>query len=441
MAVVAKETRAGRWGSYHQLLARCTGETLWVCSGTATGTIGTLLMVRVFTAHFQPEQYGMIALGLATAATLQWPFVCLAQALLRYTSAAVETQQVKPFKAAALKLSLQSVVAATCVFLVITIFLLVTRRSDWLPFASAAFLLSLFTGGSCLVEHVQVALRHRATVAIHQAVLPFARMASVLGIVGLWNAKATVALFAMALATLLIFASQLVCLLRSLPSGTDDIDGEHERVRDWSGRLFSYCSPLIAWVGFSSLQLYSDRWSLQLFSTAEDLGLYASLYQIGYSPMVLASGMLSQLMIPIVFGTSGIGTDAGRVKKALRLTTMLIGGSLLFVLICTLIAAILHQQVFHLMVAEEYRGISFYLPVLVLSGGLFAVGQVATYPLLISNNTRLLVRPKIVTAIIGILSMFAAAAFGGITWVIYQGPAFGVVYLVWMYYVSKRHAR
>lgn len=448
MSQVAGDSRKQSLGRVGVLYSKITGEALWVLFGMLSGTVGGLVMVKAFTTQLRPEQYGLLSLGMAAAATLQWPFVCLAQSLLRYTSAAIEQRQLSSFLAAAKRLAWHGVIASTITFAFVLLGLLIFRRTDWLFIAFAAFLLSLATGGSCLVEHLQVAMRHRATVAIHQAVLPWLRITVVLCFVVLWGSYGGNALLALAAATLLLLGSQFVFLRRSLvafdhtritntslaePASSD---GD---VREWSGRLLHYAGPLVAWVGFSSLQLYGDRWALQLFSSAAEVGHYTTLYQLGYSPMVLASGVMSQLMIPVIFGRSGAGKDSARLGDALQLTSQLVMASLVFALFAAVIAGLLHRQVFEMMVAQSYWEVSLYLPCLVLSGGLFAAGQAASYPLLVSNKTRLMMRPKIVTAILGIAMSFTAAAVGGLQWVIYQGPVYALIYLVWMHRVSRRH--
>ena len=71
-----------------------------------------------------------------------------------------------------------------------------------------------------------------------------------------------------------------------------------------------------------------DKWALQWFATTEDVGYYAALYQIGFAPIALFGGLLSQLFLPIYFGRIGDAKDPSRVRRANALNTKLLVSTL-----------------------------------------------------------------------------------------------------------------
>jgi O-antigen/teichoic acid export membrane protein len=77
------------------------------------------------------------------------------------------------------------------------------------------------------------------------------------------------------------------------------------------------------------------------------------------------------------------------------------------------------------------------LPGIVLSGGLYAAGQIAAQMLLTSFRTRQLLAPKVGTALLGIALNFAGAMLWGVRGLVAAGIAFGVVYLAWILYLAR----
>src|SRR5437660_149804 len=85
-----------------------------------------------------------------------------------------------------------------------------------------------------------------------------------------------------------------------------------------------------------------------------------------------------------------------------------------------------------------YREVSPLLPMMVLSGGLFAAGQIAVLSLLSGANSQRLITPKIGTALLGVLLNFGGAFWLGLSGVVYAGVAVSSIYLVWIVMLVKR---
>ncbi len=75
---------------------------------------------------------------------------------------------------------------------------------------------------------------------------------------------------------------------------------------------------------------------------------------------------------------------------------------------------------------------------MILAGGLFSAGQVLGLKLMSDLNTLALVRPKIVTSLVGALLSFAGAYIAGLTGVVYGAVIFSVLQLVWMGWLSRQ---
>lgn len=122
-------------------------------------------------------------------------------------------------------------------------------------------------------------------------------------------------------------------------------------------------------------------------------GLYQTLLQVGYSPLVQLSGLVAQVAVPIVFAQAGDGTDQQRLESARRRVRHLGGLMLVATAIFASILRILGPVVFGLVVAQQYRGVASYLPVVAISGGFFATGQMLANDALLQIDSKALVIP------------------------------------------------
>jgi len=176
---------------------------------------------------------------------------------------------------------------------------------------------------------------------------------------------------------------------------------------------------------------------LQGRATSE-VGFYAALYQLGYYPMTLLSGFLVQLVSPVLFSRAGDGTDPDRMAQSQRLNQVLWLSSLGLAVAGAILASLFHREILSFFAAPEYREFSPLLPLMVLSGGLFAAGQIAVLSLLSGANSQRLIAPKIITALLGVLLNIGGAFWLGLSGVVYAGVAVSSIYLVWIVMLVKR---
>lgn len=93
------------------------------------------------------------------------------------------------------------------------------------------------------------------------------------------------------------------------------------------------------------------------------------LYQIGFYPISLATGMAVQFLAPILFQRAGDASDSVRAAGATRLGWRLTALALVLTVVAFIIVYLLHDLLFALLVAAEYRTVSHLLPWMVLAGG------------------------------------------------------------------------
>ncbi len=207
---------------------------------------------------------------------------------------------------------------------------------------------------------------------------------------------------------------------------------------EWAIKILTYVKPSIFWGLFSWAQLTSDRWALQIFTTTHDVGYYSVLYQLGYYPVILLTTVISQFIAPILYRQAGDISDPVRWQKTRRSTWLLVLVSLTGTVILFFLTLFFHATIFKFLVAVEYRGVSAFLPWIILSAGLFSAGQMASLLMMSGLNPKMLILPKIFTAILGLSLNFIGAYLFGLPGILLAGIIYSVVYLIWVGVLNLR---
>jgi O-antigen/teichoic acid export membrane protein len=196
--------------------------------------------------------------------------------------------------------------------------------------------------------------------------------------------------------------------------------------------MWLYAWPFAAWGVFTWAQLASDRWALQAFTSTAMVGRYAVLYQVGYYPLTLLSGLLMQLAVPILFSRAGDASQPERLAHTRQLNQFLVVATIGITLVVSIAAVFLHDWIFSILVAPSFRDVSYLLPLMVLTGGLFALGQTGSLLFLTGTTTHRLVSPKVATAVLAVALMIAGAKTWGLVGVVGAGIAHTLVYAIWV---------
>ena len=312
--------------------------------------------------------------------------------------------------------------------------LLALGHDQWIGLVIAALIFAILSGSSGIIGSMQVAARRRSIVAFHQGLDAWLRPLIAAGLIAWLGATGTVAMLGFLLGSLLLLGSQSWFFSRDLPDQVVASKKQHA----WRHKMWELSWPIATFGAFTALQLASDRWSLALFSTPADVGLYAVLSQLGNYPISIVAGMASQFLAPILFQRAGDATDNGRNHGVSILSWRLTMLTLGLTVIAFLLALMLHQEIFKVLVAPKYASVSDSLPWMLLAAGIFSAGQVIALNLISQMNTRMMMIPKIVTALLGIAFNMAGAYWYGAKGVVFASLLFSVTFFLWMAVLSSR---
>ena len=430
----------------HQLTSerfqRLGREFLWIASGQAVAILGMLVGVRMLTGVLKPQAYGELALGMTVALLVnQVVLGPLSNASMRFFAPARDVGELKCFLVALRGLMLRATAVILGITSIICLGLLLAKQTKWLWLGITSFGFALFSGYNSILDGMQNAARQRAVVAWHQALASWGRFLAAVGM-ALWlGAYSVAAMVGYVLATIMVLLSQFFFFRHRLQPASDASATGGGLVQRWQNQMFTYAWPISLFGVFTWVQIVSDRWALQMFASTRDVGLYAVLFQLGYYPISLLSGLIMQLVAPIFYQRAGDATDESRMRRVYVINWRLILTVLGLTILASAFALFVHRQVFRWLTVPEYHRVSWLLPGLVLSGGFFATGQLVSLSLMTRNDTRGLIAPKIVMAIIGVLLNFIGAAQWGILGVVLAGIIFSMTYMLWIMWLTMARYR
>jgi O-antigen/teichoic acid export membrane protein len=431
-------------------ILRVAPEAFFVVSGQVVGAAGNIFAIRILTTLLPPAGYGQLALALTGAVLAQQlVFGPIGTACIRYFAPAQESGELGTYTRAIAKMFLAGTLALGVIALAVGFFLLETARLNLLPSLVAAAGFAWLSSADSMIDGIQNAARQRKIVALHQGIGAWLRLGIVVAVARYLTQNANSILWSYSAGYALLILSQLYFLSRTLGQAmrrTEVVGPESGRTNaphatgPMLRSMWTYTWPFSAWGVFSWIQASSDRWALGAFAGLDQVGLYQSVYQVGYYPISMLTQFLLQVSTPIIFQRAGSGTDTGRRINAEELNNLLTR----VVLAATALGAIASflggHRLLALVLAPAYRAHSPLISLLILASGCFAAGQIKSLNFMTSLSTHRLIAPKIVTAVAGAGLIVLGARYRGSYGVALAQLCFSLLYLGWIFLLDRRHS-
>jgi O-antigen/teichoic acid export membrane protein len=385
-------------------------EGAWIVIGQGMMMMGSLVGVRLLTTLLSPAEYGELALGMTIATLVNQTILGpLAQGVMRFYAPAIETADLAGYLAAVRRLMTHSAGAICGLISIGSVSLLLAGQTKSIAIFSSALIFAGVTGYNYILGGMQNAARQRAIVAVHQGAESWLKILGAALLVVWLGGTSSIAMLGYVLGSIIVSVSQSHYFRKAIPYQPDLLASSN----GWQGKMWQYTWPISVFGIFTWFQMVSDRWVLGLFRSKEEVGMYAALFQLGYSPIAMALGMAVQFLEPIFFQRSGDGSDAQRNAVVSRLGWRLTGLALGLTGITFCLAGLFHTQIFEIFVDRQYHVVSYLFPWMVLSGGIFAASQTIALNLMSQNKTYIMMPVKIGTALFGIgLNVFGGYYYG-----------------------------
>jgi O-antigen/teichoic acid export membrane protein len=354
----------------------------------------------------------------------------------RYFSIAQEKGSIRSYLKGAWSLLAKCSGLTFLVFILVFIVLMAMRERNASRLLFFSFLFTVVSSYNVALDNIQNAARQRVVVAWHQGLSQWLRFLFAAGLVLGFGSSSSYAMLGYCFAAILVIVSQWHFFQKS-DFYTGSLGEKGFPSAEWEQQIFHFALPFSLWGIFTWAQMSSDRWALQTFQTTESVGLYAVLYQLGYYPIIILTGIFVQFISPVLYRRVGAAVEIERVQSTQKITNQLTLTTLIFTALITIFVWLFRDLIFLLFVAPEFRGVSFLLPWLTLSGGLFASGQISALTALNNNQPHVLLGPKIFTGILGVVLNFVGAYLYGLQGVVAAGMIFSLAYFGWVFWLLR----
>lgn len=411
---------------------RLAREFLWVVAGQVLVVIGSLALVRVLTEYLEPSQYGELVLGLTFAGLVtQVVTGGLIAGIGRFYSVAIEARELRNYLSATRQVMIWATACVVLIVFVLLFGLSGTGYDQWVGLVVVVLAYSILSGLNQAMSAIQNAARLRPVVALHAGADAWLKIVFAVGAMLFLGNVATAVVTGYVLSVALVSLSQYRFLLR-LGQSSENVSDNPQMTDEWVSKICRYAWPFSVWGGFAWAQQASDRWALEAFASAHDVGQYAVLFQLGYAPIGVLTGLATSFFEPILYQRAGAASDRERNALVHRVIWRIAGIYLLLTFITFLLTMLLHEPIFRLLVAQPYRSLSVLLPWFVLAGGIFSAGQMLAVKLLSEIRVLEMALAKIASAVVGAFSNVVGAYYFGVAGVAAAILFFSVVYFIWM---------
>lgn len=418
-------------------MKRHIGNGLAILAGQVAAALGGLIGVRILTEYLSPDEYGHLTLGMTLALVVnQLLMGPLGAGVTRFYSAALEKKDSTEFLVAMLRMLFVVILAVILIAILAMAILWATNIEGWVVMVAIAAIFSVMSGLNAVINGLWLGNNQQVLLSLNQGLEPWIRIIGGITSIVLVKESGQTAFAGYIAGVCVLLLSQFYLIRRyGIFSGLLSCLLFRDKLKCgsvWKSKMFSYAYPFAIWGIFTTLHMASDRWILQLHHGAKEVGYFAVLYQIGYMPMTLLTSMGAQLLTPILFGIAGDGSDHARIYKVSSVTNKAIWVALLLISLATLIGWLFSDLVLTLLAAAEYRNLHSYLPLFLIAGGLFGVGQLAALKLQSMNRMVLLLKIKIVSALIGIVANFILGFYYGAPGIGISLIIFSTIYMLWI---------
>lgn len=418
-----------------QLSWRMTRELGWVFAGQAAALVGTIGLTKVVASRLGTGEYGQYALGLTAAVFLNQVLMGpVTTAAFRFFSTYRDSGRLEPFRRALVWIVAAIVGVVMVIAVPVAAIVARSQSPEWAVLIVAAAVFGIIQNVFGLLNGLDIAGRHRARAAFHQALDPAVRLAICALLLWVFGPTALVAMLGVTVGMTLVTVSQSLTSHelagRRAPDARQSSESRQAETRAAARTIVGYAGYFMVAGLFAWLQLSSDRWAVKVYLDDASVGIFAAAYQLASVPSVVLASCVSQFFSPIVFQRARDGQTTAAMADARYVIR--VGTLVLIVLIAAgaAVAAVLGEQLIVWFTSDAYRESGRYVAPLVVGLGLLQVGHMLSLFAMSSNRLNGYLAVKATHGVCAlVLNVLSVWLFGlaGLCW---ASVVSGLIYLV-----------
>ncbi|MBL7211878.1 MAG: lipopolysaccharide biosynthesis protein [Desulfobacteraceae bacterium] len=432
----------GKSRSYWIQILRLRSEALWVFVGQLGTALGVLLGVKILTHFLDPLEFGRLALAntvvILVGTNLFGP---LGQGFMRYWSISQDRGNVQEFAVISNRYARFLIFVVLGVSLILFVLSAFTGWLDWLVLITISLIVGAFTGYFGLRLSVFLAARKRKIVALVNTGTAFLKPFIATVFVVFLVSSADCVMWGYLVSTVVImyivehlYRNNLKDALQASPPMRNPEAGSSNLGRE----VLTFSWPFCVWGIFGWIHQSCDRWSLQAFHGSDVVGAFSVIALLAVYPLIFASGLLSNLFMPIAYERAGELYSLNAIKSASRLLFVMTGSYVFGALVLIVLFGIFHRVLVVLISNTNYVKFSYLLPALTISWAFFYLGEMLAGFGFLANRPKLYILPKLTSGTIAAISTFYLSSRIGPTGVVWGLGISGFIYAVWCAIIAFR---
>jgi O-antigen/teichoic acid export membrane protein len=385
-----------------------------------------------------PARYGELALCLTVVALINQVITGgITAAASRYFNIAIEKNEAINYIKSVAWLTVMGSVATLIFGIIIIIVLNFMEYISLIELSIITLVFSIFNGFNSTLLGIQNAARKRHVVAVLSGLEAWLKIGIVVAVMHWLGSSSKSVVIGYLITTILINISQLILIYKLIANNKIYELKDNYKNKIWVKEMWEFAWPFSAWGFFTWLQLASDRWALKVFQNSESVGEYTVLYQLGFLPIALASGIVVSLVGPIINQHAGDGTDKNKIQKIYKITELVIVCTLVITVISSVIIYHINENLYKMFTNSKYHNTSYLMHWMVIAGGLHAAHHIVGLRFTALMKVKKILIPQIISAFMFLILNSIGAYNYGVEGLVFAFLLASLIYFLWIYILSQ----
>nr|WP_255036729.1 oligosaccharide flippase family protein [Lacihabitans soyangensis] len=358
----------------------------------------TFIGIKIISSKLGAESYGEISLYLTITMLVHLVFSGpFSGAIARFSSIAIHDRRFFKFESELIKFFIDTLKIALFLFIVAAVCLFNKSIQDYALLVIYSLLYSISYFVFTQVLAILGALRERFWVSFINILEKLFRFGLAYITIIFYNSNVKMVFLSFGVGLLLISITSCLIYYKLVREKIKKDTGTPE-ISLYKHELINYSLPFALFGIIIWLQNSSEKWFLDLFVGTKEVGIYSILNQVGFQTFVLLSGVITSMSTPIIFEKSSSISK----KTAIRLNTLVTFFFIVIGIITIILSCYFGDDLIIIFSSSEFISKPYLLPIITISGVLFAIAQNISINYMILLKSKLLQYPKIISGIVGV---------------------------------------
>jgi O-antigen/teichoic acid export membrane protein len=409
-----------------------TSEVFYVVTSQILFVMLSFVLVKILTNNLSISNYGYLALILTLISFFTQVFLGgINASFSRYYSISISNVNIKGYANSLRKLIKYLVSILFLIILVLFVIENISYSLDLKIFIYAVAF-AITAGYSSILNQILNIAKKRASSSISLVLETSLKIFIILMLIVYYELSVDLIILSFLISSLVALMIQHI-FVTDLLSANDNSGNNYDCFTD----IIKYAVPYIPWTFIIWLQQISDKWFLEIYTSRDDVGGFALLFQIGFVPIIFLFTTLNRLISPVIYNNDTL--NSSNINTIIY--NYIIYAAFGFGLILVYLSWNYSVDIILLFSHPKFLSYASFLHLFILSGILFGLSEIFLLKMQSKMKVRLLNYVKSILGLFGITINFIGVYFYGFVGLVYSLVIFSLINLISMYYYSFSYER